>query len=129
MNSDSTPSTAFVFAGGGSLGAIEVGMLRELIASGERPDCVVGASAGAINAAYFAGRPDRDGVAMLTALWCSIRRQDIMPFSMRGIVAMLLRNRPHLVEADALRLLLERTCRTGGSSRPRCRCTSSRPTC
>ncbi|WP_423382205.1 patatin-like phospholipase family protein [Burkholderia sp. LMG 32019] len=108
VTSDSTPSTAFVFAGGGSLGAIEVGMLRELVASGERPDCVVGASAGAINAAYFAGRPDADGVAMLAALWCRIRRQDVMPFSMRSIVAMLLRNRPHLVEADALRLLLER---------------------
>lgn len=104
---DPTPSTAFIFSGGGSLGAIEVGMLRELIASGERPDCVVGASAGAINAAYFAGQPDADGVAMLAALWCRIRRQDIMPFSMRGLLATILRNRPHLVEADALRLLLE----------------------
>ncbi|CAB3960371.1 MULTISPECIES: patatin-like phospholipase family protein [Burkholderia] len=108
MASDPTPSTAFVFAGGGSLGAIEVGMLRELVASGERPDCVVGASAGAINAAYFAGRPDADGVAMLAALWCRIRRQDVMPFSLRSVIAMLLRNRPHLVEADALRRLLEK---------------------
>ncbi|UUX41836.1 patatin-like phospholipase family protein [Burkholderia contaminans] len=83
-------------------------MLRELVASGERPDCVIGASAGAINAAYFAGRPDADGVAMLEALWCRIRRQDVMPFSMRSLIAMLLRNRPHLVEADALRLLLEK---------------------
>ena len=31
-----------------------------------------------------------------------------MPFSMRSLIAMLLRNRPHLVEADALRLLLEK---------------------
>ncbi|KVQ15195.1 patatin-like phospholipase family protein [Burkholderia ubonensis] len=107
MSPDSIPSTAFVFAGGGSLGAIEVGMLRELIASGERPDCVIGASAGAINAAYFAGRPDAQGVAMLAALWCKIRRQDIMPLSMRGLLAMILRSRPHLVEADAFRLLLE----------------------
>ena len=106
MTSASIPSTAFVFAGGG-LGAIEVGMLRELVASGERPDCVIGASAGAINAAYFAGRPDADGIAMLEALWCRIR-QDVMPFSMRSLIAMLLRNRPHLVEADALRLLLEK---------------------
>ena len=75
MTSASIPSTAFVFAGGGSLGAIEVGMLRELVASGERPDCVIGASAGAINAAYFAGRPDADGIAMLEALWCRIRRR------------------------------------------------------
>jgi NTE family protein len=42
--------TAFVFAGGGSLGAIEVGMLRELLDHGVHPGCVIGASAGAINA-------------------------------------------------------------------------------
>jgi NTE family protein len=86
--------TAFVFAGGGSLGAIEVGMLRELLDRGERPGCVVGASAGAINAAYFAGRPDGAGVAMLEAMWC--------------LLGMVLRRRPHLVEATALRVLLEK---------------------
>ncbi|RKP46440.1 patatin-like phospholipase family protein [Trinickia fusca] len=107
MNSHPSSLTAFVFAGGGSLGAIEVGMLRELLERGERPGCVVGASAGAINAAYFAGRPDGDGVAMLEALWCKIRRQDIMPLSMLGLLATILRSRPHLVEANALRRLLE----------------------
>ncbi|NPT56209.1 patatin-like phospholipase family protein [Paraburkholderia elongata] len=102
------PLTAFVFAGGGSLGAIEVGMLRELLNRGAHADFVVGASAGAINAAYFAGSPTRDGVAMLEALWCRIRRQDIMPFSMLGLLDMVLRRRPHLVEATALRRLLEK---------------------
>ena len=99
--------TAFVFAGGGSLGAIEVGMLRELLDWGVRPDCVIGASAGAINAAYFAGRPDAEGVAMLELLWCRIRRRDIMPLSMFGLFEMILRRRSHLVEAKALRILLE----------------------
>ncbi len=33
--------TAFVFAGGGSLGAIEVGMLRALVGHGVQPDLVV----------------------------------------------------------------------------------------
>ncbi len=41
-------TTAFVLAGGGSLGAVEVGMLRELLSWGEVPSFVVGASAGAI---------------------------------------------------------------------------------
>jgi NTE family protein len=105
----SVPSglTAFVFAGGGSLGAIEVGMLRELLDQGVRPGCVIGASAGAINAAYFAGRPDSDGVAMLELLWCRIRRRDIMPLTMLGLFQMMLRGRSHLVEATALRMLLE----------------------
>ncbi len=82
-------------------------MLRELLERGEHPGCVVGASAGAINAAYFAGQPDGGGVAMLEALWCKIRRQDIMPLSMLGLLAMILRSRAHLVEANALRQLLE----------------------
>jgi NTE family protein len=107
-NPPRAPLTAFVFSGGGSLGAIEVGMLRELLNRGEHPGFVVGASAGAINAAYFAGSPNRDGVAMLESLWCRIRRQDIMPFSMLGLLDMVLRRRPHLVEATALRMLLEK---------------------
>ncbi len=51
------PRTAFVLAGGGSLGAVEVGMLHALTAHGVCPDFVVGASAGAINGAYFASDP------------------------------------------------------------------------
>jgi len=45
--------TAFVFTGGGSLGAIQVGMLRVLSSAGVQPDFVVGASVGAINAGSY----------------------------------------------------------------------------
>jgi NTE family protein len=108
-NLSAPPSlTAFVFAGGGSLGAIEVGMLRELLDHGVRLGCVIGASAGAINAAYFAGRPDGDGVAMLELLWCRIRRRDIMPLTMLGLLEMMLSRRSHLVDATPLRMLLEK---------------------
>ena len=34
---DAAQMTAFVFAGGGSLGAVQVGMLRELIHAGSAP--------------------------------------------------------------------------------------------
>ena len=63
--------TAFVFAGGGSLGAIQVGMLRTLLSYGVRPDFVVGSSVGAINASYFAAAPDADGVAALARI-CAV---------------------------------------------------------
>ncbi|MDZ4760755.1 MAG: patatin-like phospholipase family protein [Alphaproteobacteria bacterium] len=53
--------TAFVFAGGGSLGAIQVGALGEIVRAGERPHFVVGASVGALNACYYAARPDVEG--------------------------------------------------------------------
>jgi NTE family protein len=38
---------AFVLSGGGSLGAIQVGMLRALYERGIAPDLIVGTSAGA----------------------------------------------------------------------------------
>ncbi len=57
--------TAFVFAGGGSLGAIQVGMLGVLLATGLQPDFVIGTSVGAINASYFPGAPNAEGVARL----------------------------------------------------------------
>jgi NTE family protein len=48
---------AFVMAGGASLGAIEAGMLRALYERGIVPDFIVGTSAGALNAAFIASRP------------------------------------------------------------------------
>jgi NTE family protein len=93
--------TAFVFAGGGSLGAIQVGVLRELIAAGERPDFLVGASVGALNACYFAGRPNAEGVAALETIWRGLRRQDVFPLSLGGA--------PSLVSAGSLRRLVERS--------------------
>lgn len=103
-----SPVTAFVFAGGGSLGAVQVGMLRELVAHGLQPDFVVGSSAGAINAAYFAGAPDAAGVARLGELWTSVRRKDIMPLSMCGLLALLLGRPASLISIDGIRRLLER---------------------
>lgn len=55
-------TTAFVVAGGSSLGAPQVGMLKALVGRGITPDFVVGSSAGAINAAYFAWHPTLSGV-------------------------------------------------------------------
>ncbi len=103
--------TAFVFAGGGSLGAIEAGMLRELVAWGVMPDLVVGASAGAINGAYFACNPDTAGTARLEGLWRGVRRADVLPWSWRSMlsmIGMLGGGRGHLVDALGLRNLLAR---------------------
>ena len=61
--------TAFVFAGGGSFGAIQVGMLHSLAAHGIAADMVVGSSVGALNGAFYAGDPTLDGVQRLAAIW------------------------------------------------------------
>lgn len=98
--------TAFVFAGGGSLGAIEAGMLRELIASGIRPDFLVGASAGAINGVFFAFQPHSAGAMRLEFLWRGIRRQQILPWSFLSLLGAFRGQGTHLVSSSKLRELL-----------------------
>jgi NTE family protein len=98
--------TAFVFTGGGSLGAIQVGMLRVLLASGVQPDFVVGASVGAINASYFAGTPNAEGVAKLERIWSALRRSDIFPFSLASAIG-LIRHPGNLVDPGGLRRVIE----------------------
>lgn len=99
---------AFVFAGGGSLGAIEAGMLRELVAWGVKPDMVIGASAGAINGAYYACNPHVAGTNQLETLWRGLRRAEVMPWSWRSLFGMLRGQRAHLVDSAALQRLLSR---------------------
>jgi NTE family protein len=99
--------TAFVMAGGGSLGAVEVGMLRALLEAGESPQLVVGASAGAINGAFFAFDPTRDGVERLGEIWCALRRRDVFPFSFANLLGALT-GRDHLCGHDGLHRLLDR---------------------
>jgi NTE family protein len=65
MSATKKERTALVFAGGGSLGAAQVGMLEALAEAGVVPDLLVGASVGAINAAYFASDQTRAGVERL----------------------------------------------------------------
>jgi len=73
-------TTAFVLSGGGSLGAVQVGMLQALSERNVAPDLVIGTSAGAINAAYVAGRgSDRQSLEDLAESWRGLRRQDVFP--------------------------------------------------
>lgn len=98
--------TAFVLAGGGSHGAVVVGMLREIVRAGVVPDFVVGASAGAINGAYFAGHPSVEGVARLEEIWCRLTTAQIFGPRWHSLVAVL-RRRDYLFAAQRLRALLE----------------------
>src|SRR5260370_32893920 len=104
-----TPRTAFVLAGGGSLGAVAVGMLQALVERGIAPGLVVGASVGAINGAFFAGRPDRAGVESLGAIWRGLRRGDVFPIVLVSGFLGFIGMRSHLLAPDRLRALLGRT--------------------
>lgn len=99
--------TAFVFAGGGSFGAVQVGMLQALMEHGLTADFVVGSSVGAINGAYFAADPTCAGVENLIRLWHGIRRSDVFPVTWRTLLAFAWR-RDFLISHDGLRNLIER---------------------
>jgi NTE family protein len=98
--------TAFVLSGGGSLGAVEVGMLQALVERQIEPDLIVGTSVGAINAAWIAGRPGLAGVSELAALWRSVRRRDVFPVNRLAGFEGFIGRADHLVSSKNLRRLL-----------------------
>lgn len=81
-------------------------MLEALVSAGLVPDFVVGASVGAVNAAYFAGNPNTEGVAKLAKLWLRVRRSDVFPFTFASALALLGR-RSHIFDPSGLRRLLQ----------------------
>jgi len=70
---------AFVLSGGANLGPIQVGALRALLEHNIRPDIVVGCSAGALNASYFAQDISLAQVERLGQVWRSVKTRDIYP--------------------------------------------------
>ncbi len=106
MSGEHAGKTALVLAGGGSLGAVQVGMLQALVESGVQADMVVGSSVGAINGAYFAARPHAQGVEELAALWLSLRSEDVFPIHAFTTLKSLLMGHNHIAQADALTQLL-----------------------
>jgi NTE family protein len=100
-------TTALVLSGGGSFGAVQVGMLHALADHGIVPDLLTGTSVGAVNGAYLAGRPGRDGLDRLTRIWRSIRRSDIFPFDPALSVRALVGRSNHVVRNHKFRRLLQ----------------------
>ena len=98
--------TAFVFAGGGSFGAIQVGMMHSLAAHGIAADMVVGSSVGAINGAYYASDPTLKGVQRLERIWRGLQRDDVFPITWRTLLGFLWR-RDFLIPHDGIRKLVD----------------------
>lgn len=95
-----------MFAGGGSFGAIQVGMLHSLAAHGITADMVVGSSVGALNGAFYAGDPTLKGVERLGEIWRGLKRQDVFPMSWRTVMSFLWR-RDFLISHDGIRKLID----------------------
>lgn len=72
-----TPKTALVLSGGGSRGAVEVGMLK-ILHEKLVPDVLIGTSVGAINAAMYAGGLSP---AEIEEQWQHITGRRVFPFN------------------------------------------------
>lgn len=101
-------TNAFVLTGGGSLGAVQVGMAQALHEHGIDPDLVVGTSVGAVNGAYLAGPGSpSDRLGSLADLWARMRRRDVFVADPRRWLGAALGTAPSLFPSIPLRMLLE----------------------
>lgn len=70
---------AFVFSGGGPLGALQVGAVRALLEQGISPDLTVGTSVGAMNATFTSFNPTGEGAESLGRIWSGLNDTDLFP--------------------------------------------------
>jgi NTE family protein len=101
------PVTALVLGGGGTRGAVQVGMLQVLAEHGFMPDRIYGASVGAVNGAGFAGDPTVAGVERITAIWRGIKSGDIYPQRLVHGPWQFLQQRPSVHPNTGLRRIIE----------------------
>lgn len=93
---------AFVFGGGGSLGAMQIGALMALFEQGIFPDLLVGCSVGALNAAMMAHDYSWSSLERLVNIWGRVRRSDIYPGGKWSFLWRLLTRREGLVNNQNL---------------------------
>ncbi|WP_158887866.1 patatin-like phospholipase family protein [Amycolatopsis anabasis] len=96
----------FVLGGGGSLGAMQVGMLRALAEAGIEPDLVVGTSVGSLNGAVLA-LPSTDPGERLRAIWAGMTRHEAFPGGVLSQVRTLHRGKTHLFPNSGLAKIID----------------------
>jgi NTE family protein len=91
----------YVLGGGGSLGAVQIGMLQAL---GERdvpPDIVAGTSVGALNGTVLALDP-KSAANRLSHLWVRLTRDQVFPGGLLAQARTLQHTRTHLFPSTGL---------------------------
>lgn len=100
--------TACVLSGGGSLGAVQVGMLKALQERGIVADLLVGTSAGALNAAFLASHGvSEKSLVGLADSWRSARRTHLFPVDPIRHTLALLGRQQSLFSSRGLRKMIE----------------------
>ena len=91
----------YVLGGGGSLGAIQVGMLQALAEHDIAPDLVAGTSVGSLNGAVVARDP-KSAASRLSHLWARITREQVFPGGLLAQVRTLQHSKTHLFPSTGL---------------------------
>ncbi len=91
----------YVLGGGGSLGAVQVGMLQALGEHDIAPDIVAGTSVGSLNGALVALDP-RGAANRLSHLWVKITRERVFPGGLLAQVRTLQHTKTHLFSSTGL---------------------------
>ncbi|WP_033296384.1 patatin-like phospholipase family protein [Amycolatopsis jejuensis] len=97
---------AFVLGGGGSLGALQIGMLRALDEVGVTPDLVVGTSVGSLNAAVLA-LPGGSRLERLRDIWAHMTRAEAFPGGVLSQVRTLRHSKTHLFPNTGLAKIID----------------------
>lgn len=97
----------FVFGGGGSLGAAQVGMLQAVAERGVEAGIVTGTSIGAINGAVVAADPV-GAASRLSHIWNEIETKSLLPGGLFRRLWTLWRRKLYLYETMAIDEFLER---------------------
>ncbi|MFD5251083.1 patatin-like phospholipase family protein [Amycolatopsis sp. NPDC058340] len=95
----------FVLGGGGSLGAMQVGMLRALTEAGVAPDLVVGTSVGSLNAAVLALGGEAGG--RLDRIWSRMTRHEAFPGGVLSQVRTLRHSKTNLFPNTGLAAIVD----------------------
>ena len=95
----------FVLGGGGSLGAIQVGMLQALAEHGIAPDLAVGTSVGSINGAVVARDP-KGAANRLSHSSARTTRQQVFPGGLLAQARTLRHNKTHLFPNTGLAAMI-----------------------
>lgn len=96
---------AYVLAGGASYGAVQAGHLRALARTDLKPDLVAGTSVGSLNGAILAEDPT-NAADRLSALWSSVKREDVFGSATEAAVNFLAR-KPSALSNGGLRDFIE----------------------
>ncbi|WP_370943234.1 patatin-like phospholipase family protein [Amycolatopsis sp. cg5] len=97
----------FVLGGGGSLGSMQVGMLRALDEAGIRPDLAVGTSVGSLNAAVLATGSATESAERLRKIWSQMTRHEAFPGGVLSQVRTLRHTKTHLFPNTGLAAIID----------------------